>query len=214
MQIFNTGATMDKSKNVKSLSKAIEEIVRESLKSSLYQNAVEEKDNQQKIMGEEDEDIFSDEGGDDKSDSPASSGEKETSSKTQDSEKEKLKKGEVKTKDIVDKLNTIRSGKSFKDSAISSKLDEYVESLSKAERVALLAFLKGLAQIVTGEIEPEAATDPADPEPDVKMQKGSGEKKVKSIKPNVIKAPEKEKIEKKPSSEDTSGPVPISPKKK
>jgi hypothetical protein len=206
---------MDKSKNTKSLSKAIDEIVRESLKSSLYQNAVEEKDNQKKIMGEEDDDIFADEGGDDKKDASSDSdSEEKTSSKTQDSEKEKLKKGKIKPKDIVDKLNTIRSGKSFKDSAISSKLDEYVESLSKAEKVALLAFLKGLAQIVTGEIEPDAATDPADPEPDVKMQKGAGGKKVKTIKPNVIKAPEKEKVEKKPSSEDTSGPVPISPKKK
>lgn len=205
---------MDKLKNVKSLSKAIDEIVRESLKSSLHQNAVEEKDKQKKIMGEEDDDIFTDEGGDDKSDASSEADSKDTSSKTQDAEKEKLKKGEIKTKDIVDKLNTIRSGKSFKDSAISSKLDEYVESLSKAEKVALLAFLKGLSQIVTGEVDPQTATDPADPEPDVKMQKGSGEKKVKSIKPNVIKAPEKEKAEKKPSSEDTSGPVPISPKKK
>lgn len=194
-----------------SLSKAIEKIVRESLKSSLHQNAVDEKEKQKKVVGEED-DIFADEEGTDKS-KDSDQGE-ETSSKTVDDEKEKLKKGDIKPKDIVDKLNTIRSGKSFKDSAIASKLDEYVESLSKAEKVALLAFLKGLSQIVTGEIEPETATDPADPEPDVKMKKGSGEKQVKTIKPNVIKAPEKEKTEKKPSSEDTSGPVPITPKKK
>jgi len=205
---------MDKQKKtqtVTSLSKAIDDIVRESLKSSLYQNAVDEKEKQKTVMGEE-EDIFDDEGSsDEKKDD---SQDKETSSKTVDSEKEKLKKGDIKSKDIVDKLNTIRSGKSFKDSAISSKLDEYVESLSKAEKVALLAFLKGLAQIVTGEVEAEIATDPADPDPDVKMKKGSGDKQVKTIKPNVIKAPEKEKIEKKPSSEDTSGPVPITPKKK
>lgn len=194
-----------------SLSKAIENIVKESLKSSLYQNAVDEKEKQKKVVGEED-DIFADEEGKDKSKSSAQG--EETSSKTVDDEKEKLKKGDIKPKDIVDKLNTIRSGKSFKDSAIASKLDEYVESLSRAEKVALLAFLKGLSQIVTGEIEPETATNPADPDPDVKMKKGSGEKQVKTIKPNVIKAPEKEKTEKKPSSEDTSGPVPITPKKK
>lgn len=194
-----------------SLAKAIENIVKESLKSSLHQNAVDEKEKQKKVVGEED-DIFADEEGTDKS--KGSDKGEETSSKTVDDEKEKLKKGDIKPKDIVDKLNTIRSGKSFKDSAIASKLDEYVESLSKAEKVALLAFLKGLSQIVTGEIEPETATNPADPEPDVKMKKGSGEKQVKTIKPNVIKAPEKEKTEKKPSSEDTSGPVPITPKKK
>ena len=177
-----------------SLSKAIDDIVRESLKSSLYQNAVDEKEKQKKMMGE-DEDIFSDEGeseGDSKSDKGS---DEETSSKTIDDEKEKLKKGDIKPKDIVDKLNTIRSGKSFKDSAIATKLDEYVESLSKAKKVALLAFLKGLAQIVTGEIEADTATNPADPDPDVKMKKGAGEKKVKTIKPNVIRAPEKEKTE-------------------
>jgi hypothetical protein len=195
----------------KSLSEAIDNIVKESLKSKLHQNAVEEKE-KQKMLGEEDDDLF---GGDEKSSGEeAPSDEKPETSKTVDSEKEKLKKGEIKTKDIVDKLNSIRSGKSFKDSAISSKLDEYVESLSKAEKVALLAFLKGLSQIVTGEVEAEQAVDPADPDPDVKMKKGSGEKQTKSIKPNVIKAPEKEKTEKKPSSEDTSGPVPITPKKK
>lgn len=206
---------MSNLQKTRSLSAAIEEIVRESLKSSLYQNAVDEKEKQKSLMGEEDDDLF----GDDEGDSEESSDKSDTKSdvapsKTIEDEKEKLKKGSIKTKDIVDKLNSIRSGKSFKDSAISSKLDEYVESLSKAEKVALLAFLKGLSQIVTGEVEADVATDPADPDPDVKMKKGSGEKKVKSIKPNVIKAPEKEKIEKKPSSEDTSGPVPITPKKK
>lgn len=206
---------MSNLQKTRSLSAAIEEIVRESLKSSLYQNAVDEKEKQKSLMGEEDDDLF----GDDEGDSEETPDKTDTKSdvapsKTIEDEKEKLKKGSIKTKDIVDKLNSIRSGKSFKDSAISSKLDEYVESLSKAEKVALLAFLKGLSQIVTGEVEADVATDPADPDPDVKMKKGSGEKKVKSIKPNVIKAPEKEKIEKKPSSEDTSGPVPITPKKK
>jgi hypothetical protein len=190
----------------KSLSKAIDAIVKESLKSALHQNAVEEKNVQSKMMGEED-DLF---GGDDESGGESKSGD---DSKTLDAEKEKLKKGEVKSEDIIEKLNTIRAGKSFKDEAIARKMNEYVESLSKAERTALLAFLKGMAQIVTGEVPAEAATDPADPDPNIKMKKGSGEKQEKTIKPNVIKAPEKEKTEKKPSAEDTSGPVPIKPKK-
>jgi len=187
----------------KSLSKAIEEIVNESIKSSLYRNAAEEKQHQA-MLGEKDEEATD----------QKSASEPPTASKTVDAEKEKLKKAEITTKDIVDKLNTIRSGKSFKDSAISGKMDEYVNSLSAAERTALFAFLKGLSQIVTGEIEPEQASDPSDKPANVEMKKSevSGEKR--TIKPNVIKAPEKEKIEKKPSSEDTSGPVPISPKKK
>jgi hypothetical protein len=176
--------------------------------------ASEEKVKQQEMLGEEDDDLFD---GEEKDSSGEKSGQEDSqeksSSKTIDSEKDKLKKGEIKSKDIVDKLNTIRSGKSFKDSSVSGKLDEYVESLNKAEKVALLAFLKGLAQIVTGEVEAEAAQDPSDDPADVKMEKGNEPQK-KTIKPNVIKAPAKEKTEKKPGSEDTSGPVPITPKKK
>ena len=199
-----------KKSKVLSLSAAIDAVIQESLKQSLYQNAVDEKEKQKSMLGEEDEDLFGDAKTDDKADE-----EKPTSSKTADAEKDKLKKGEIETKDVIEKLNSIRGGKSFKDEEISAKLDEYVGSLSKAEKVALLAFLKGLAQIVTGEVEAETATNPADPEPDVKMQKGKeSEKQTKSIKPNVIKTPEKEKSEKKPSSEDTSAPVPITPKKK
>ena len=194
-----------------SLGQAVDKIFKESLKSSLYQNAMEEKGKQKEVIGEEDEDLSG--GKESASDSSEEKNNQSGSSKSVDSEKEKLKKGEIKTKDIVDKLNTIRSGKSFKDSAISSKLDEYVESLSKAEKVALLAFLKGLSQIVTGEISPEEAVDPSDSPSDVKMQKGV-KRQEKSLKPNVIKAPEKEKISSKPSAEDTSGPVPITPKKK
>lgn len=183
----------------RSLASAIETIMRESLKTSLYQNAVEEKEKQQMMIDEEDDDLDTD------------SSENKTS-KTSDTEQEKLKKGDITVDDVVEKLNTIRSGKSFKDEAISSKLSEYIESLTKPEKVALLAFLKGLAQIVTGEIPASSAIDPRSKPADVEMKKGD-EKQTKSIKPNVIKAPEKEKKEKKPTEEDTSGPVPITPKK-
>jgi len=183
----------------KSLSQAIDEIVKESLRGTLQRNSVDEREKQSSFTNEEDDSSK-------KSQEP-------TSSKTQDAEKEKLKSGEIEPKDIVDKLNTIRSGKSFKDSQISTKLDEYVNSLSKAEKTALLAFLKGLSQIVTGEIEPEKALEPSDNPSDVEMKKDLGGPTKRTIKPMVIRAPEKEKTEKKSSSEDTSGPVPITAKK-
>lgn len=192
-------------KTGKSLSKALDVIMKESMKSQLYQNAIDEKERQKAQLDEEDDDLFgSEEGGE----------EKPTASKTGEDEKEKLKKGDITADDVVDKLNAIRSGKSFKDESIAAKLEEYVESLSKPEKTALLAFLKGLAQIVTGEVEAKAAIDPSSNPASVKMEKGEQEQK-KSIKPNVIKAPAKEeKKEKKPAEEDTSGPVPITPKKK
>lgn len=193
---------MEKLVKTKSLSEVIDQVVRESIKSKLYNNAAEERSRQSSLIGEEDP----------ATDEPSAE-EKPTVSKTADVEKDKLKKGEISTKDIVDKLNTIRAGKSFKDSAISSKMDEYINSLSKEEKTALLAFLKGLSQIVTGEIEPEQAQDPSEKPAGIEMKKTNAPEK-KTIKPNVIKAPAKEKSEKKPSSEDTSGPVPITPKKK
>ena len=195
-----------KIKTGRTLSAAIDAIVKESIKASLYNNGLAEKDQQKKLMGEEDDDLSSDE-----NDSEENDNDTGASSKTMDDEKEKLKHGDVKPKDIVDKLNTIRSGKSFKDSSVSGKLDEYVESLSKAEKVALLAFLKGIAQIVTGEVEASNATSPDDAAPAINMEKG-GQQQKKSIKPNVIKAPEKPKQNKSPSSEDTAAP--ITPKKK
>lgn len=189
----------------KSLSKALESIIKEAVQqSSLYQNGISEKELQQHMQQLDEEEV-----------DPALDSKKETSSKTIDSEKEKLKSGEITPDDIVDKLNTIRSGKSFKDETISAKLSEYIESLSKAEKVALLSFLKGISQVVTGEIEPEDASDPSDSPSDVEMKKDtSGGAVKKTVKPVVIKAPEKEKEKKGSSAEDTSGPTPIKPKKK
>lgn len=189
----------------KSLSAIIKKIVQENVKSSLYQNAMEEKEKQKSFLDEEDDNLFDDK-------SPADTATEKTS-KTAEEEKEKLKKGDITTDDVVEKLNSIRGGKSFKDDAISNKLDEYVSSLSKAEKTALLAFLKGLAQIVTGEVPSEQVIDPSSDPAGVKMKKGE-EKQTKSVKPNVIKAPPKEDKNEKPSKEDTSGPVPITPKKK
>lgn len=190
-----------KIKTGKTLSSIIESIVNESIKTSLYHNGKDEEEKQQSMLGEDDNELESQESN-------------SSSSKTMDDEKEKLKNGEITSKDIVDKLNTIRSGKSFKDSAIASKMDQYIESLSKPEKVALFAFLKGLSQIITGEIEADAAEDPSENPSDVRMQKGEKHQE-KSIKPNVIKSAPKEKSsEKKPSAENTSGPTPIVPKKK
>lgn len=140
---------------------------------------------------------------------------KSSSSKTLDAEKEKLKKGDIKADDIIEKLNSIRSGKSFKDETIHGAMNEYVESLSKAEKTALLAFLKGISQIVTGEISAQDASEPTDNPSNVKMKKKehSEESTEKHVKPNVIKKVDNA-TQKKPSAEDTSAPTPIKAIKK
>lgn len=115
-----------------------------------------------------------------------------------------LKSGDISTDQIIEKLNTIRSGKSFKDSQIKESLQEYIDSLKKPEKVALFAFLKGVAQIVTGEVSGDKAIEPSDPVPAVSMKKGVVKK---VIKPTVVK----KRVEKK--EEDTTPPTPIKPKK-
>lgn len=131
---------------------------------------------------------------------------------------DKLKRGDVSVKDIVEKLNSIRSGKSFKDSAVSKAIDDYVAKLKKPERVALMGFLDGIGQIVTGEVPGQQATDPSAKPADVKMDKGNEPRTVQK-KPNVIKGPgETSKAAPvKPGAggeEDTTPPAPIVPKKR
>ncbi|MBM3194176.1 MAG: hypothetical protein FJZ60_00245 [Chlamydiae bacterium] len=136
----------------------------------------------------------------------------EKGSPAADNEDEKMKKGDVTVEDIIDKLNSIRAGKSFKDDAVKASFEKYFNDLDSEEKVALLAFMKGISQILTGEVEASAATDPSDKPAKIEMEKKGGPSK-RTLKPLVIKAPEVKK-EKAKSSEDTSGPVPITPKKK
>jgi hypothetical protein len=167
----------------------ISNIIETSLKSTLQKRALQEKEKQNAVTTIDEAE---------KSDS----GE----------EIEKLKKGDVSVDDVIEKLNSIRSGKSFNDKDISAALGKYFDDLETPEKTALLAFLKGISQIVTGEVGGAEAIDPGDKPAGVEMEKTTDKQKV-SIKPNVIKAPEVAKS-KAPSSEDTSGPMPITPKKK
>jgi hypothetical protein len=209
-----------------SLGAFLDGVIQETVKSALYQKALQEKEKQAKASaaptqggadnsgstGGDDTDLFGvgDSGGDEGAEGV---GDDATTSKTMDDETEKLKQGDVEPKDVIDKLNAIRSGKSFKDDNVSAAMDEYVGSLSKAEKTALLAFLKGIAQIVTGEVPGQQAVEPEDDPAQVSMKKGPEKQKTKHIEPNVIKAA-MPKTKAKTGTEDTSGPVPITPKKK
>lgn len=135
----------------------------------------------------------------------------------QEDEEKTLKTGDVTLEDVIEKMNTIRAGKSFKDEDIKSAMQKYLDGLDDAEKTALFAFLKGIAQVVGGEVEGAKATEPSDKPANVKMEKKPSEQKV-TIKPNVIKKPSGSKLEATPMTskpvEDTTPPVPISPKKK
>ena len=210
-----------------SLNAYLTKVMGEGVKSALAQKALDEKDKQAALSGGSDDEGGEDNdslfGSDDSSPSPDAGGQDKpsTSSKTMDDETDKLKDGEVTTKDIVDKLNAIRSGKSFKDQEVAQAMDDYINSLSKAERVALFAFCKGISQILTGEIPGKQAEEPSENPADVKMQKGD-KQDVRHVKPNVIKGansgsnqPTQDGQKKKAPVEDTTAPsAPIVPKRR
>lgn len=194
------------------LSSIIRDVINETIKQDMWMVGHKERELQHSSGiteaddDEEKDELFSDdEEGDD---------EKSTPSKTIDDEKEKLSKGDVTADDVVERLNSIRAGRSFKDEKIAAQLEEYVESLTRAERTALLAYLKGISQIVSGEFQGEEALDPGDDPVNISMAKKDAVQK-KTIKATVVKRPEKDEDEKKKKkpAEDTSGPVPIRPKK-
>jgi len=172
----------------KSIDSYLTRIIQESVKATLQRRSLQEKEKQEATPSED------------------------SSKKNAGAETEKLRKGDVTVDDVIENLNTIRSGKSFKDDAVLQKLTKYVDELSEAEKVALLAFLKGISQVASGDISPESAIEPGSHPADVEMKKTSGSQK-KTIKPTVIKTPEKQEKKSKPA-EDTTGPVPITPKKK
>ena len=175
----------------KTIDSYIANVIEESLKATLQKRALQEKEKQDAASG---------------------TGEKSEESQVSGEDVEKFKKGDITVEDVIKKLNSIRSGKSFNDEDVKTALAKYFDGLEGAEQAALLAFLKGISQIVTGEVSATQAVEPGDKPVDIEMKKTSGSQKV-SIKPNIIKAPDIDK-NKKPSAEDASGPVPITPKKK
>lgn len=118
------------------------------------------------------------------------------------SDVDSMKTGNVTVDQVIEKLNSIRSGKSFKEEQIKNSLSSYMDSLDEAEKVALLAFLKGISQIVTGEIEGQKAVEPSDPAPAVSMEKDVYKR---TIKPAIIKK------EVEASIEDTTPPAAVTP---
>jgi len=174
----------------------------------------------------EGEDLFSDSGEDVKKEKSTEDEEKEkvepSDKKAENKEKanlsgedkQKLESGNVTADDVIEKLNTIRSGKSFKDEEIMSKMSEYVDGLNKPEKTALLSFLKALSQIVTGEVAVADVVKPSEDPVEIKIEKEPDVKR-RTIKPTVIKMqPKEEDKSKKTPAEDSKGPVPITAKQK
>lgn len=202
------------------LGKYLDSVIKESLKSALQQKALDEKDKQIHLGGGDNN--GGDSGGESNKKADPHNRDGKTSdfdsmddekSKTHDADNDDNDGSDIKLDDIVDKLNTIRSGKSFKDSAVQQHFQQYFDSLKEPERAALLAFLKGIAQIVTGDVQAQQAEDPS--KADVTMHQGAHNKE-KHVKPEIIKKPippgdDVQKPQK--GAEDTSSPIQVKKRK-
>ncbi len=75
---------------------------------------------------------------------------------------------------IIDKLNTIRSGKSLKDADVHSQMDKFVHDLDNEEKIALYSFLKSISQIIAADVPASSVKEPEDEPYNVKMKRVKG----------------------------------------
>lgn len=104
---------------------------------------------------------------------------------------------------VKDRLNIIRSGQSFRDERVAVEMNHYFQSLSDPERLALLSFLTGIAQVVTAGVEGEDAPDPGDPEVGVHVIDSPNKKTP------AKKSPGKPAPKKKAGGENTAPPIQV-----
>ena len=123
---------------------------------------------------------------------------------------------------IIDQLNTLRSGRSLKDEEVKTQLQRYYDGLDDSEKEAMHAYFKGVAQILSGQVDAGSAEEPSNH--GVAMQ-STGKSNKKNIKPNIIR----KTLAKTPPAdagaaatvvaatsprENTTPPAPIVPKKR
>lgn len=114
---------------------------------------------------------------------------------------------EISLENTVEKLNSIRSGKSFKDDQVMAQMEKYYNDLKDAERKALQAFLTGISQIVTAGVPGDQAPEPEEAPTNVAMV-DKQKVQTKAVKPNVIKKGGSGGGQQQ-SAEDTSAPVSV-----
>jgi hypothetical protein len=191
----------------KTVGTVLDNLFEETIKAGMSKATMNEKEKQDEKSDELS--LF----GDDEGGGEEESQEPQEPSKTVDDSEQNLKGETPEIDDVVEKLNTIRSGRSLKDDEVMQKFEEYYESLKGAEKTALFAFLEGIGQIVTGDLPAHQATDPEE-DGGVKMHKGKKIQKV-SIKPNVIQKPSPPEAKVTSSeTEDTTPPAPVKPVKR
>jgi len=65
---------------------------------------------------------------------------------------------------IAQKINAIRSGRSLSDKDTAADLKKYLGTLSSTQRLALFAFVEGLAEVIAANVDGDKARRPDDPD--------------------------------------------------
>ena len=97
---------------------------------------------------------------DEQEDATGEDSEKQTDTSSPTVKAQKLPSA-MEPEDIAKMLNIIRAGKSLKDGEVKERFDFWWEGLSGPEKIALKAFLDGIAQIITGDTELENISKPS-----------------------------------------------------
>lgn len=128
-------------------------------------------------------------------------------SKTHIDNKEKIKSNSISPLDIIEKLNMLRAGRSFRDPLIKQNLEKYVSSLNNEEKRNLLAFLTGLTEIASGIMTADQATIPDTNSKEDESKNTNKEKQFVKIQPTIVQ-------NKKEPVQGNKGPVnlPVRPK--
>lgn len=128
----------------------------------------------------------------------------------QDSKKILFKAENITFDMIKDKLNTIRSGKSLKDSDTKTKLSNYWNKIDDPEKVALFVYLDSISKILTAGLDADQVQDPSDPPPEIKMtQDSSSEKEEVPEKRAMPKRKERIPAPSPAKKEDTTPPIAV-----
>ena len=112
---------------------------------------------------------------------------------------------------ITRAINSLRAGKSLKDSGVKKQAADYYDKLSESERKALFVFLEALSEIITGQIKGKEAQDPSEPPVSISF---SDQEEEEEVEPPSTEEPEEEVSEEEPEEkvpeeeqEDTTPPI-------
>ena len=89
---------------------------------------------------------------------------------------------------IKKQINNLRAGKSLKDPAVSSQLEDYYDNLGMAEERSLYVFLSSLGAILTGGTLGDEAPRPEEMGVDVSLRKDKKEQGKKGIAPPDVES--------------------------